>query len=195
MKNSLKNTLFIICLFFLSFFYAQSSSKYIELEYINGSENAKEIMKSPFYYDALDNWSPFGSDIGIDTYYLYVDWRSRRRDETVRSFVEQQLRDFGYPQFNILVDGTDVKKLNGIVDQMRDNYVDLNMIDITIISLAFSQLFLEGYIQPEVKIWAEAAFSREQAYLDFWDGEKGEREERKKRMDQMLSDLRKAKVK
>lgn len=64
-----------------------------------------------------------------------------------------------------------------------------------IISLAFSQLFLEGRIEPEVKIWAEAALSRKTAYLDFWGKEKEEMKERKQRaerMNQLLNDLRKA---
>lgn len=59
-----------------------------------------------------------------------------------------------------------------------------------LISLAFSQLFLDGRIQPEVMKWAEAAFNRELAYIDFWT----DKVEREKRMTQILSDLRKAKT-
>ena len=87
--------------------------------------------------------------------------------------------------------GNDPEKLKGIVDTMVNKYIDLNAINNIVISLAFSQLFLDGRIEREIKKWAEAAFSRELMYLDFWDSEKGEMEKRQKRMNQLLSDLRK----
>jgi uncharacterized protein YfeS len=50
----------------------------------NGSEAAKKIMKSNFYYDPLDSWSPFGNDIGNDTYYLYCDWKKEHPNENIK---------------------------------------------------------------------------------------------------------------
>jgi uncharacterized protein YfeS len=37
---------------------------------------------------------------------------------------------------------------------MLNKYIDLNAINNMVISLAFTQLFLEGHIEPEVKKWA-----------------------------------------
>jgi uncharacterized protein YfeS len=195
MSNFFNTLLITTCLIFFAPSNGQTSTKYIDIEWKNGSEEAKKIMLADFYYDALDNWSPFGSDIGHDTYYLYYDWKRKQSDESVRNFINEQLIDLGYPNFDISVNGDDPNKLKGTVDLMRNRYVDLNAIDSMLISLAFTQLFLHGHIQPEVKIWAEAAFSRESAYLDFWDGEKGEKQEREERMNQLLSDLRKATLK
>ena len=75
---------------------------------------------------------------------------------------------------------------------MPNQYVELNAIDSSIISLAFAQLFLEGKIEPIVREWAEAAFSRELMYLDFWDNDKERMKEREERMNQLLIDLRKS---
>lgn len=184
----------LICFVIFGVCNGQASSKYIEIEWKNGSEAAKKIMKSDFYYDALDAWSPFGSDTGSDTYYLYCDWKREHPGESTRKFVDGELIAYGYPAFDLYIDGENPEKLKTIVSTMRNNYIDLNSIDEIVISLAFSQLFLEGRIEPDVKKWAEAAFSREAVFLDFWGDEKGnlkERREREARMNQLLNDLRK----
>lgn len=193
MKKSVNSLFFLIAVFF-SKVCAQETLQCPEIEWKNGSIAAKQIMKSDFYYDALDAWSPFGSDTGSDTYYLYCDWRKKNPNENVRKFLDEELISFEYPGFDIYLDGSNTERLKTIVSTMRNNYVDLNYIDEIVISLAFSQLFLEGRIEPEVKKWAEAAFSREAVFLDFWgDGEDDlkERKDREQRMNQLLNDLRK----
>lgn len=176
-------------IFFHGFCKAQDSPKYKEIEWKNGSEAAKKIMVSSFYYDPLDAWSPFGNDTGSDIYYLYSDWKHDHPNRDVKEFINEELVSSGYPGFDIYMDGNDPERLKRIVSTMLNQYIDLNAINNKIISLAFTQLFLEGKIEPEVKKWAEAAFSRELVYLDFWNGEKGEKEEREKRMSQLLADL------
>lgn len=178
--------------FYAGFCQAQSNLKHIAIEQQNGSDEARKIMVSDFYYDILDNWSPFGNDTGNDTYHLYIDWRAKYSFEKVRSFVNEQLIDFGYANFDLSVDGSEKTKLTRIVDEMHNKYIDLNAIDNMLISLAFTQLFLEGHIQSEVKVWAEAAISREVIFLDFWSDKENEIKDRKNRLDQMLNDILKA---
>lgn len=180
---------FILC---FQIYQSQATQKYVELELKNGSEAAQKIMVDKFYYDPLDNWSPFGNDTGSDTYYLYTDWKKEHPHESIRMFVNDELVDLGYPNFDLNLDGSDPEKLKNVVDSMVNQYLGLNSINNSIISLAFAQLFLEGRIEPEVKKWAEAAFSRESAYHDFWDDE-GSQGERKARMEKLQNDLRKAK--
>ncbi|MDH6254184.1 uncharacterized protein YfeS [Chryseobacterium sp. H1D6B] len=179
------------CIFFYGFCNAQDSPKYKEIEWKNGSEAAKKIMVSTFYYDPLDAWSPFGNDIGSDTYYLYCDWRREHSKENIRKFIDEELAGLGYPGLDISMDGKNPEKLKSLVNTMRNNFVDLNAIDNIVISVAFSQLFLDGRIEPEVKNWSEAAFSRESVYLDFWGDEKEGIKKREERMTQLLNDLRK----
>jgi hypothetical protein len=105
--------------------------------------------------------------------------------------MDEELVSSGYSGFDLYLEGKNPEKLKKIVDTMLNKYIDLNAINNMVISLAFTQLFLEGHIETEVKKWAEAAFSREMVYLDFWNGEDGEMEERKVRMNQLLDDLRK----
>ncbi|AZA56357.1 hypothetical protein [Chryseobacterium shandongense] len=194
MIKLVKPLILIIAIYTCGICKGQASQKCPEIKWKNGSEAAKKIMKSDFYYDALDAWSPFGSDTGSDTYYLYCEWRKENPKESVRKFLDGELISFEYPGFDIYLDGSNTERLKTIVSTMRNNYVDLNYIDELVISLAFSQLFLEGRIEPEVKKWAEAAFSREAAFLVFWgDGKDDlkERKEREQRMNQLLTDLRK----
>ncbi|MBT2559828.1 hypothetical protein J7E50_18055 [Pedobacter sp. ISL-68] len=177
------------CMFSFKICSGQDSPKYKEIEWKNGSEAAKKIMVSSFYYDPLDAWSPFGNDTGSDIYYLYSDWKNDHPNRNVREFLNEELVSSGYPWFDIYMDGKDPERLKRLVSTMTNQYIDLGRIDDKIISLAFTQLFLEGKIEPEVKKWAEAAFSREKIYLDFWNGEEGEKVEREKRMNQLLADL------
>lgn len=195
MRKFVNTSAILFCFIIFGIYKGQASPKYLEIEWKNGSEAAKKIMTSEFYYDPLDAWSPFRNDIGSDTYYLYSDWKKEHPKKDIKKFIDSQLSDFGYLGFDISMDGKDSERLTRIVRTMRNEYIDLNMIDNMIISLAFSQLFLEGKIDPEVKLWAEAAFGRETVYLDFWGDEKGEvkeRKERAERMNQLLNDLRKA---
>jgi len=190
LKKLIINLIILSSLLSYGIFKSQISQKYIEIKWKNGSKAAQKIMKSDFYYDVLDSWSPFGNDVGNDTYYLYCDWKLKHPTESIRKFIDHQLIDLGYPEFDISITNIDVNQLNQIVNKMHNQYVDLNNIDNMIISLAFTQLFIEGKIQSDVKKWAEAAFSREVLYLDFWENDK-ERIERKERMNQLLTDLSK----
>ncbi|RMZ58049.1 hypothetical protein D1632_17310 [Chryseobacterium nematophagum] len=110
--------------------------------------------------------------------------------QSSQKYIEVEWKN-GSEAANLYMDGNDPEKLKSIVDTMNNKYVDLNTINNKVIALAFSQLFLEGHIESEVKKWAEAASSRELIYLDFWNVEKGEMRERQERIDQLLSDLRK----
>lgn len=190
MKNLLKIGIILIGSLSFQDCQGQTSEKCLEIERKNGSNAAKKVMVSDFYYDPLDAWSPFGNDVGSDTYYIYCDWKKKHPDGDIKDFVDQELTNLGYSNFNILLDGSNMLVLSKIVDSMPNQFIGLNSIDNMLISLAFSQLFLEGRIQPEVMKWAEAAFSRELAYIDFWT----DKVEREKRMTQILSDLRKAKT-
>ncbi|RKF37135.1 hypothetical protein BCY89_05650 [Sphingobacterium siyangense] len=195
MKRLVRASAILFCLIIFGIYKGQASPKYLEIEWKNGSDAAKKIMTSEFYYDPLDAWSPFGNDIGSDTYYLYCDWKKEHPKEDIRKFIDGELVSSGYPGFNLYLDGKNPERLRRIVNTMHNEYIDLNAINNKVIALAFSQLFLEGKIEPEVKIWAEAAFSREAVYLDFWGDEKEEmkeRKEREERMNQLLNDLRKA---
>lgn len=191
MKNLkiIKMIAIVICIVSFVKYKSQSFQEYKLLEWKNGSEAAKKIMVSQFYYDPSDAWSPFGNDTGSDTYYLYCDWKKTHSNENTKKFLDDELSSLGFPSFDISMDGKNPENLKKFVnDAMPHQYISLNAINNMIISLAFSQLFLEGRIEPEVKKWAEAAFSRESVYLDFWGDEK---KERKERMNQMLNDLRK----
>ncbi len=52
---------------------------------------------------------------------------------------------------------------------MPNNYYDINSIDNTVISLAFSQLFLLGNIDAEIKTLAKIAIEREILFAEVWE--------------------------
>lgn len=70
MKNFLKIGIILIGSMSFQDCQGQTSEKCLEIERKIGSNTAKKVMISDFYYDPLDAWSPFGNDVGSDTYYI-----------------------------------------------------------------------------------------------------------------------------
>ena len=52
---------------------------------------------------------------------------------------------------------------------MPNKYYDINYIDNTVISLAFSHLFLSGNIDAEIKKLAKIAIEREILFAEVWE--------------------------
>ena len=61
-----------------------------------------------------------------------------------------------------------ISEVEGIISK-KNKYFDIYSIDNTVISLAFSQLFLTGNIEPEIKKLAKIAIEREILFADVWE--------------------------
>jgi uncharacterized protein YfeS len=150
--------------------------KHLEITKENASLNAKKIMAENFYWDMIDEFSPFGNDVGNDTFYIYYDWKKDNPDKNGTDFLNHDLKEIYFDDFDLNITEKEIVQKN--VQKMTNQYLDLNRIDNEIISLAFTQLFLHGKIEHEVKELSLKAIEREMLYLDFWDTDSKIREER-----------------
>ncbi|MCD1119073.1 hypothetical protein [Chryseobacterium turcicum] len=134
-------------------------------------------MADNFYWDMIDEFSPFGNDVGNDTFYIYYDWKKDNPNKNGTDFLNHDLREINF-DLNI----TEKEMVQNSVQKMNNQYLDLNRIDNEIISLAFTQLFLYGKIESKIKELSLKAIEREMLYLDFWDTDSKIREERLTKM-------------
>ncbi|MBD3907097.1 hypothetical protein NAL32_20495 [Chryseobacterium sp. Ch-15] len=160
----------------------------IEIKREAASANAQKIMTEDFYYNVTDEFSPFGNDVGNDTFYLYREWRANNPDEDAKYFLNKTMKELNFSDFNLNTSSNDKQKLINDVDKMSNQYIDLNWIDNTVISLAFTQLFLEGKVDKDVKELAKLAIEREFLFVEFWKNDARIREER---LYKLLDDLKK----
>lgn len=151
-------------------------SKHLEITKENASLNAQKIMTDNFYWDMIDEFSPFGNDVGNDTFYIYYDWKKDNPDKNGTDFLSHDLKEINLDDFDLNITEKEMVQQN--VQKMNNQYLDLNRIDNEIISLAFTQLFLDGKIESEVKQLSLKAIEREMHYLDFWDTDSKIRKER-----------------
>ncbi len=155
-------------------------NEYLEITKKNASLNAQKIMVDNFYWDMTDEFSPFGNDVGNDTFYIYSDWKKENPNKNGVDFLNHDLKEINLSSFDLNITEKEMVQKN--VEKMTNQYVDLNRIDNEVISLAFTQLFLHGKIEGEVKELSLKALEREMLYLDFWNTDSKIREERLTKM-------------
>ncbi len=117
---------------------------------------ARARLDKAFYWNEGDDHSPLGNDTGRDTARSYRDWCSDRRRAGVRRFLEQLMQ--GWALADTDWDLLDAERLQGQLPQ--DGYQILTRDDM-VIGLAFTQMILEGKVDPEVQRVALLAVQRQ----------------------------------
>ena len=162
-------------IFFLVFILSSYQSKgqkipvNMEIKLENANPIAQKIMSEDFFYDVTDEFAPFGNDVGNDTFYIYIVWKNKNETKKAIEFLNENLAEIGLSNFKLNTDTKNPRKLFLTVDKMPNKYFDIYSIDNTVISLAFSQLFLTGNIEPEIKKLAKIAIEREILFADVWE--------------------------
>ena len=136
-----------------------------------------------FYFNSIDETSPFGNDDGADTYAGFKDWRQSHKNDNPKKFLLEQIDYWGYPKFDIYE--TDIEKLTPYLKQSDLGSRYMSGIDAAIIAIAFGQLYLEGTIDKEFNELAKTAIKRQllPKLLALWgDTYKLERETKLKKM-------------
>ncbi|TXF79223.1 hypothetical protein [Chryseobacterium sp.] len=141
----------------------------IEIKKENANPAAQKIMSDEFFYDVVDEFAPFGNDVGNDTFYTFIEWKNKNETKKATEFLTGNLAEMGLSDFNLNADAKDPRQLLLNVDKMPNKYDDINSIDNTVISLAFTQLFIGGNIDPEIKHLAKIAIEREVLFADVWE--------------------------
>lgn len=120
---------------------------------------AKHFFNDSFYFSKSDEAGPFGNHDGIDAYIDFYGWRQLHKNERAKLFLSEQLNRTGYP--NNFINDTAAAGIIAYVEQNEFGSRLISGTDAIIISLAFSQLYLEGIIDEDIKEMAKKAISRQ----------------------------------
>ena len=151
---------------------------------------AKALMKDSFYFNPIDETSPFGNDDGADTYAGFKNWRLTHLNDDPTDFLFDQINEWGYPKYDIYE--TDIKKLTPYLKESDLSSRYMSGIDAAIIAIAFGQLYLEGAVNKKFKETAIIAIKRQliPEILALWgDSYKLERAQKLKKMLSALSQV------
>ncbi|MEM6524039.1 MAG: hypothetical protein AAF693_09610 [Bacteroidota bacterium] len=72
-----------------------------EINFNNAHDNAKKILTEEFYWNPVEEGSPFGNDDGYDAFYSFYDWRKTNLSENPVKFIYELLESWGYPKFDV----------------------------------------------------------------------------------------------
>lgn len=138
---------------------------------------AQKLMKEKFYWDILDENSPFGNDDGADALPYWRRWRKTNPDGDPATCVANLLQSWGISFLDWERKGGSVNPFDWsgtLANEMGNNGV---------IGVAFGQLIDEGYVAPDLVAMARRAISNEMNFALF--KRLGNSEERKRRLAMM----------
>jgi len=151
--------------------------------------NAKALMNDSFFFSPIEETAPFGSDDGSDTYAGFVQWRINHRTESPLPYLQEQIAEWGYPQFDL--QEADIEKLRPYLIKSDLAIRFMTGIDAAIVATAFGQLYLEGTIDKDVLKLAKISVQRElqPRILATWNEYKSEREIKLKKLLHVLDQV------
>ena len=158
---------FIICCligFFCPGSRAQSNGDKFEFALTSAHPNAKLLMKEDFFWSAIDEFGPFGSDAGSDAAYGFQKWRKANPSTSPMIYLKGLLDSWAFPP--LAWDELDTAKLKAYIALPYDSQKDMGMsylweIDEAIIGTAFAQFVIEGRVDPMLKYYAIKALTRQ----------------------------------
>jgi uncharacterized protein YfeS len=147
---------------------------------------AKSLMNEDWLFSVSDDNAPFGSDDAADTYAAFWEWRMANENGDPKNFLENQLRQWGYPVFDYTT--TDYWVLQPYLENNKLGWRYLFGTDAAIIATAFGQLYMEGSISKGLKEMAIIAVKRESTHeiIQSWEEKRPEREKKLKKLGAIL---------
>lgn len=144
---------------------------------------AARALAEPFFWDISDDNSPFGNDSGTDTLAAFYEWREENPEASPIAFLDELLA-----RWEVASDHWDLVDEGEVHAVGAEDEFSLLTRDEVILALAFSQLVVEGRIDPEVRRRALIALKRQAlpALLHGWGERMVERAERLERMKAVL---------
>lgn len=119
-----------------------------------------EIVNNEFYYDLLDDFSPFGNDTGADTLMELSEWiKENPNNETIVDWMFEYIDSFGFKYQSKGVSQLEkIEEINQIIDE--DEFM-INCMDEAIIATGFGQLKITGKMNKELKEITKKAIVRQ----------------------------------
>ena len=124
---------------------------------------ARELMREDWFWDCVDEESPFGSDEGNDAYYEFRAWRSEHQSDKLTeclAWIMQPEQLAGYSDA-LCTDAAIEQALDEPQDAFLADSYDMFTLDATVIATALGQLLDEGRIDPEAKAYVHVAIQRQ----------------------------------
>lgn len=116
---------------------------------------AQKLMKEKFYWDILDEDSPFGNDDGADALPYWRRWRKTNPDGDSATCAANLLQSWG-------ISFLDWERRGGPANPLeRSGMLANEMGNNGVIGVAFGQLIDEGYVAPNLVALAQKAISNE----------------------------------
>lgn len=148
---------------------------------------AREILADDFFWDPVDDNSPFGNDTGADVLAMFPDRRREHPESAPLVFLTELLQ--GWEVVDAHWEAISPEEVGALLQEDEFSFTHR---DDAIVALAFALLALEGRVAAEVRDRALVALQREAlpAALERWRPEvQQERQARLKRMEGILRGL------
>lgn len=138
---------------------ANSEMEDYEISFKTAHPNAQKLMTDEFYWNPIEETSPFGNDDGHDAFYGFKEWRESNKTESPIIFLKELIKRWNYPTFD----------LNEMNEANLKKYISSNSLgkmtltgqDNAIIAVGFGQFVLEGKIDEDLKTLTKIALKRE----------------------------------
>ncbi|MTI19668.1 hypothetical protein E1176_01400, partial [Fulvivirga sp. RKSG066] len=65
------------------------------------SKQARTLLTQDFYWNPIDDFSPFGNDDGSDAFHYFREWRIKNKSSSPVTFLNQLLKEWAYPKFDL----------------------------------------------------------------------------------------------
>jgi len=126
------------------------------------SKRSRELMKEDFFWDCVDEESPFGSDEGWEAYYSYRDWRKENPKGTPIEYMDDvmlgQSNDYNTSLTN---DEVIIQSAKSPRKAFLGDKYDPSVLDVTVLAICLGQLIDEGKINTSLKKFGEIAVVRQ----------------------------------
>lgn len=145
---------------------------------------AREALTDAFFWDTEDPGSPLGGDTGRDVLEAFRGAREEDPRGSVLTVLDEILASW-----EVANDSWDVVSESEVQAIGEEDEFSLLTRDETILALAFTQLVLEGRIEPEIRRRSLLALTRQTlpALLHGWGDQRLERALRVERMREILA--------
>lgn len=120
------------------------------------SPRSRELMVEPWLWSRIDADSPFGCDTGADTWALFREWRSSHPSASPLRFLSDLLQSW-----DVSDERWSLHQAADVQARLEHDHFSMLTRDDAVIALAFSQLVLEGVIEPELQERALLAIQRQ----------------------------------
>lgn len=145
---------------------------------------AASLMNEEWYWDEVDELTPFGNDDGSDAVHFFKTWREKNKDEDPALFIDALEKDWDFSFSHI---NNDSEKDLPAIEKANPFYRN---VDRAVIGIAFGQLILEGTISSKLKKLGLKAINRtktEHGMNGMTEGNKKEYTSRLNKMEEILN--------